>query len=973
MKGEKGMANNSSPLFTISGMVDSIRSLHQSISVSLRKVHQSIAECLRNAQRKAPRSNSSGSEEGAEINDSAPGSVTEEGSQALSSEYSTALLTAGDLENQLQIALDILRESESDTRRASLNVSLMEPIVCRNPGLPFSRIEQIAGGDQRSQLWDLLDDGEFVDCLATMNHGALASLKSRRRKWRPDRRPSDIRRAELTLYRYLARFCSRNDTTGTAGTITWGKLGDGRTEVVPSPAGKKRTVWASPRHIELLSNRAAFGILRERATLVLFPRYQVTDGDVLDRHMGEPMRLTGEEQALVRKTVSSGTVFGELSLQEKECAERLVNGAVLTLRIGRPCDDQLHVLRELSQGTALQDDMERLVDIREQLQVVREEEFASLMEEADRIASRHAAYEVLDLTRILPFLLSLALSDPATEIVLSRQMKLAGDILTDPSRGACRLAGRELEMVKQCQARVHSVDFREYHQEIFGLMQEGILTLAGADCCPPGLSLEERFRYLAKALAATELSEPLASAAGFLAAASTDEPVKLSPVEAEAQLGHVLGPHKQKFLTRGVDRSFFICDSSRAVQSFSIGRKLRKRLEEQLRPWFRFAGWEEYVRERMMKPTLQKVIGDTAEVPLSRFLDDLAEAHQCNRTDPEFLAIREQYIEEDRAKWRLVSYPDRPYLSLEETGSDPEFEKWLGEKRLVTTMDVMLGGTSGELEEGGGTIVLSEAHWGSYGLGETTFFPHTHSEQSMQGHGRRIYGDDMVFLQPSRPNKLSAGILIQMQDIILGLNNPEGWVPQDRTIPISNLLVMNTPVGLGMSDGEKSYNIITSQLSIGDIRAVSAPINAARWESASSELIEDKYHVEFFPEIRLGDLIIARSTVQAPVEMIREMLAMDPGGKRLREALKLPRFVFVKTGKKPMMCDFDCPISMEVLAAEAEKADEITISPMQPAPDDLWLHLDDGAYTSELRIAVVCDGENFVQGKPQSGQTARKN
>jgi len=914
-------------------------------------------------------------ESAAEIKDVGPASVIEEASHYSSSEKSVALPDTRINDDHLLIDPDILWDIEREFDRGSLDVSLMEPIVCRNPGLPFSRMEQIAKGDQRSQLWDLLDDGEFVDCLATMNHGALQSLKSRRKKWRSDRRPSDIRRAELTLYRYLSRFCSRNDTTGTAGTIIWGKLGDGRTEVIPSPAGKKRTVWASPRHIELLSNRAAFGVLRDRANLVLFPRYLMTDTDLVDRHIGEPMRLTDREKDLVKQVVSSRPVFGELAPHESEIALNLIDRNILTLRLGRPCDDQLLVLRELSQGTSLQSDIERLVELREHLQAAREEEFASLMEEADLIASRHAGYQVLDLIKILPFLVSLALNDPATLIVLPSQMKLVGDTLTDPMLGTCRLAGKELEIVRHCQTPVHSADYKEYHQEIFGLIREGTLTLAGVDCYRPGLSWEERFNYMARALAATKLSEPLASAAGLLAAASTNEPVKISPVEAEAQLGHVLGKHKDSFLTSGVDRSFFICDSSRAVTSFTIGSKLRRRLEEQLKAWFRFAGWEEYVRERMMKPTLDKVIGDTAEVPLSRFLDDLSKAHQCNRMDPEFIASREQFIEEDMEKWRLVSHPDKPYLSLEETGSDPEFEKWLGEKRLVTTMDLMLGGTSEELEEGGGTILISESHWGSYGLGETTFFPHTHSDQSMRGHGRKIYGDDMIFLQPPRPNKLSAGILIQMQDIALGLNNPEGWVPQERTIPISHLMVINMPMGLGMSDGVKDYNIITDLLSIGDIRAVSAPISAARWEASRSEMIDGRYLVEFFPEIRLGDLIIARSMVRAPVEMIQELLVNDPGGRSLREVLELPRFAFIKTSNKnkPMLYDFDCLISMEVLAAEAAKADEITITPMQPAPDELWLHLDDGAYTSELRTVIVCDGESFVDGKQHLGHMAREN
>lgn len=932
------MTNISGPLPVSPGIVNFLRNVHQSIANYLRNPH--TISSRKYSSQKLPVFASS---------------------DALETANALRAAVAGDRidESLLQIPSGLPEAQDADFGMASTEVNLIEPIVCRNPGLPFSRIEHFAEGDQRRTLWDLLSDEEFLECLVTMNHGVLPGLKSRRKKWQPGRRPSDIRRAEMTLYRYLARFCSRNDTTGTAGTTIWGKLSDDRTEVIPSSGGKKRVIWASPRHLELLSHCAAYGPLRDRAHLVLFPRYSVESTDLLDRHLGKPMKLKEKELNLVNLVQSGETESGTLSPEEKETAAHLIDRRILTLCLGRPGEDQLLVLKELSHGTALQGDMERLVELREQLQTAREEEFASLMEEADRIASGIAGYQVLDLFRILPFLMTLAIDDPATEIVLGCQMKLEGDILSDPILGWRRLSGRELEILRHCQTPVHSADFKEYRDEILGFLREGVLTLAGANIYRSGLTWEERFKFLSRALAATELSEPLGEAAKLLAAVSTTEPVNMSPVQAEAELGKALGPCRQAFLAHGVDRSFFICDSSRAVQSLAMGKTLRKRLQDQLKAWFRFAGWEEYIRERMMKPTLKKVMGEAAEMPLSRFLEDLSRADQLNRMDPEFFSLREQLIEEDQAKWRLVSHPDKPYMSLEEHGTDPDFEKWLVNKRLVTTMDLMLGGTSEELEAGGGTILVSESHWGSYGLGETTFFPHGHPEHPLQGHGSRIYGDDMIFLQPPRPNKLSAGVLMQMQDIPLGLNNPEGWRPQGQAIPISQLTIISRPDGLVLSDGDKDYNLITDLLSLGNIRAVSAPINMARWECSRTEVIDGTHYVEFYPEIRLGDLIIARSMIQAPVKLVQDSLAGDPSGRDLRKSLSLPRFVFIRTNNKPMLYDFDCLISMEVLAAEAAKADVMILSPMQPTPDELWLTLDDGSYTSELRMAVVCDGENF--------------
>jgi len=291
----------------------------------------------------------------------------------------------------------------SDASECALRVQLVEPVVCRSSGLPFSRLEDFGAGASREALWALLDDGEFVDCLVTMHHAALPSLYSRRAKFNAQRRPSNERRAELTLYRYLTRFCSRNDTTGTAGTTIWGTLGEQTALVPAAEGGKTRTVFASPRHAELLWHRAAHGPLRARAQLLLSACYRWTGSSLEDPYAGGVVELSPHEMDVVRQAEETVIRLGELNAPQQEVAAQLVEREVLTLRLAGqqgPHRDSFRGLVEHARDSMLADDVERLVDLQRRLCCVREDEFARLMEEADEVAARLALCRSLSVTQV---------------------------------------------------------------------------------------------------------------------------------------------------------------------------------------------------------------------------------------------------------------------------------------------------------------------------------------------------------------------------------------------------------------------------------------------------------------------------------------------------------------------------------------------------------------------------------------------
>ena len=56
--------------------------------------------------------------------------------------------------------------------------------------------------------------------------------------------------------------------------------------------------------------------------------------------------------------------------------------------------------------------------------------------------------------------------------------------------------------------------------------------------------------------------------------------------------------------------------------------------------------------------------------------------------------------------------------------------------------------------------------------------------------------------------------------------------------------------------------------------------------------------------------------------------------------------------------------SLEVLVSELRGATGLAhVSKMDPAPDELWLELPDGTFTSELRFIAAVDGPDCLLGR----------
>lgn len=121
------------------------------------------------------------------------------------------------------------------------------------------------------------------------------------------------------------------------------------------------------------------------------------------------------------------------------------------------------------------------------------------------------------------------------------------------------------------------------------------------------------------------------------------------------------------------------------------------------------------------------------------------------------------------------------------------------------------------------------------------------------------------------------------------------------------------------------------------------------------------------PRISLGNLVLAREQwrfARADLPFLSCEHAADRWVEAHRWARRhqLPSQSFVRTSRepKPFYFDLEAPLSLEMLCNMARDAEEISLTELLPASDQLWLHDAEGnRYTSELRMVAV-DPQPFV-------------
>ena len=191
------------------------------------------------------------------------------------------------------------------------------------------------------------------------------------------------------------------------------------------------------------------------------------------------------------------------------------------------------------------------------------------------------------------------------------------------------------------------------------------------------------------------------------------------------------------------------------------------------------------------------------------------------------------------------------------------------------------------------------------------------------------------------------------------LDVPELWqvempgasarVPGERRVPAARLRLLERDGTLFVEDGTSGLMEHLLTVLPGDLHR------------AAFALAADVLGAGMAERIRLGHTILKRRTwtLQAselPIaERVGESMPAFLAWRRWANARGLPRHIFVKadTEPKPVFVDFDCPLSLDALTSVAARAQTLGVSEMLPAPHQVWLADERGAFCAEFRTSIV--------------------
>ena len=169
------------------------------------------------------------------------------------------------------------------------------------------------------------------------------------------------------------------------------------------------------------------------------------------------------------------------------------------------------------------------------------------------------------------------------------------------------------------------------------------------------------------------------------------------------------------------------------------------------------------------------------------------------------------------------------------------------------------------------------------------------------------------------------------------------WALLDCPDFLGCLVTINPALGLQLLHGSQAYRLVSSMICLGNVRNLGVDSRVLREWSGCYSIPNFRGHgeVKLYPELRLGELVLARWMVELSLASLVHLL---PEG-QLVSLFGMPRFVFVKIN-------------------QAKSQGTAQLSPFRPGQSDLWLELSEGKFTSELRFNAWADGPDFAQ---QSG------
>lgn len=318
-------------------------------------------------------------------------------------------------------------------------IHFIGPVVCRSPGLPFDRLTRLAAHPtdaeelatrleaDRRRLWEQLDDPLVVDAFASMNPQTLGNLLATRAKDRHlGKRTSDVKRDERTLFKFLTRFASRNDTTGSAGSTVWGEWVDapGTAVLTPGPTRHaRRVVLTSPRRGAWLWRRVLPTLDPLPGRLSLAGRLQLAPNGVWNTETATLWPLTTTQLDLVRRAIGA-----DAATLPREPVLELLDAGVLTLEL-RDGVDPLDALARRSTDA----NVSTLATLKRTLETASGLDAARLVMQAEVTLRELAPFEPLDLGHALELVVRELLEQaPAFVRVVRARRFTPGDESREP-------------------------------------------------------------------------------------------------------------------------------------------------------------------------------------------------------------------------------------------------------------------------------------------------------------------------------------------------------------------------------------------------------------------------------------------------------------------------------------------------------------------------------------------------------------
>lgn len=864
----------------------------------------------------------------------------------------------------------------------SARIHFVGPVVCRSPGLPFSAVARFTGGADtadglaatldahRRLLWSTLDEPHVLDAFATMNPQTLTALLATKDAGRHlGKRTSDVRRDERTLFKFLTRFASRNDTTGAAGSTFWGRWTTDGVAARVTPGAERharRVVFSSPRRLAWLWTRVVQQHRQLFGAAALAGRLQVTPAGVLNTETGAVWALDAEErEALQRGPTTAWTpVVG-----------RLVERGVLTLRATGPGDPLEALAAESGDELAV-----ALVTLQRRLAAARGLDAARIMGEAEALVSASVPLVSLDLGAALDAVLSelLATAPAALPVLRSRRFGVGRGVFVD-SLGVGDVPAAEpvLQALGGLDAAVPvaTLGAALSLDEALRLLRAGVLLFEGEPLDGPGAGLEARFASQVGALACLPLPPPFAGLVGLLRDAWPLDGFHRPTAAAAGLLTEALRGHTPPVRTMKTDRTFFIEDTSRDV-AFELGEVFAARLRASLQPWFRLAGYVSWLDERRDEALLRGLLRVGEALPLPGFLTRLRAAKRARRR--QWLVERRLGVAppvEDFSGFTFTPRADgRVELTLERLPD--AYLAWERSKRLICELDLMVSG-----RDGLGRWVVNEAHAiSAEGLPLVTMFPHaqpTAQVDALVGPGiaQALFGKGVVVPDAAVHSKQSEAILRVLGDATVAVTGQRGpWFPGwMTTAPAADVLVRRGAQGLEVVWDGAVRPFASADFSAGDFRLVGyLPEDIAELAAQAVGAAEGPLGSRFSPDVCIGELTVARGSLSFDVSRLEPLVrakgeaALLDAARRLAADFGLPRHVYVKLTGKPFLVDWGSLFSLEVFVSELRGAKgTIHVSKMDPAPDELWLELPEGTFTSELRLVACSDGPDCPLPAPR--------